>query len=262
MRSPRALLALLAVAALALAACGGDDGGDADASTDGAELTALEREYADAVAAQFAENEGDEDELQLTKAEAECMAVAMMSVLGAEVFVDNGVTPEDLAESDGPGEALGSGVIAQDDAEAVVDRWLACADITGQMAELLNDDLDLDREGVECMKEQIEETNFVRDMFVLTLTSGDDEPPAFMSRVTTLMETCAGDSIAESFAESIKGSGLSDAQAECVADHVLGKLGFEGLAAAAEGGTGGSAVAQVTMEAFVACDVPMSDLSG
>src|SRR5690606_38681151 len=133
MRAHRPLIAtLLTVAVLGLAACGGDDGGSDEASTDGVELTALEREYADVLVTEFADD-SDPDDLAVSDGEAECMAVAMMANLGSDIFEDNGVEPEDFAGDEGPGELLGAGVISEENASAVVDEWLDCADLTGQL---------------------------------------------------------------------------------------------------------------------------------
>ncbi|MDQ2651143.1 MAG: hypothetical protein M3Z03_16515 [Actinomycetota bacterium] len=275
MRSHRSrFIALLSVAALGLVACGGDDGGSDDASTDGAELTALERQYADVIAAEFADD-SDPDDLAVSADEAECMAVAMMSNLGADVFKENGVEPEDFGDDEGPGELLGAGVISEDDASAVVDEWLDCADLTGQLAAQMNEDFELDAGGLECLEREMEDSGFVHETLVLTFTSDEEEPPAsFIGQVTSLLETCSAESdgpnpVVRSMAESLEGSGLSAEAANCLAQRLLDEIGLEGMVELSEAGDFSDQSAEIQAEfgqvmvaAAAACDVPLSDLAG
>jgi hypothetical protein len=119
MRAPLAR-SFAAVALLAGAACGGDDGGTQQA-------------YADAWAATLTD---DDNGFSVTEDEAECMSTAMMDELGAELFEKAEVEPADIrGDSDSPGEVLGAGVISDAQADAILDEWEGCADLASSLAE-------------------------------------------------------------------------------------------------------------------------------
>src|ERR671913_945666 len=116
MRS-RLLSPVILCSVLALGACG-SDGGEEGLDED-------EQAYADAWSATLAD--GDEDDIQLTEGEADCMGDAVMAELGVEPFEEAGVEADEINQDgdddDSPGEVLGDGVVSEDQANAVLDVW-------------------------------------------------------------------------------------------------------------------------------------------
>jgi|LauGreDrversion4_2_1035121.scaffolds.fasta_scaffold495730_2 hypothetical protein len=76
--------------AVAIAACGG--GSDSSGSD------IAKQEYIDAITAGL-ENDGSEDTQSFTTAESTCIAEEVVNVIGVDAFVEEQITPEDLAEN-------------------------------------------------------------------------------------------------------------------------------------------------------------------
>jgi hypothetical protein len=254
---------LLALGAGA-AACSSDSG-------DG--LSAREQEFADAFAEDLAD---DDDGLGVAEDEGICMADAIMVELGAEPFDDAGVEPEDLQDSDeSPGELLGSGVVSDDQADAIGERWADCADVEAVLAASLGADLDLADDAIDCLAEGMREGDVGEEFVRISFTVDDPEVSDDVVRdLVALADECSGeeggplvDSLAESFAAD---GSLDEAEARCVAQGVIDIIGVDRLLeVTAESGEFEGASPEIQQEmtravldATVECGIPLDRLSG
>jgi hypothetical protein len=274
-------LLMSAVLLVGAAACGGGDDG----------LSERAQEWADA----WAESLRDDTEgASYGRADAQCMAEAMMTELGTDLFDDAGVEPADIdpgADSKAPGELLGDGAITGAQADAILEAWDDCTDLDAALAEGIASSTDLDDEGVQCIEDGLRDSTLTHDGYRATFTSADAEPPQeVVAGLTALLSDCGADlgggtdggdggtdgggtsgllvdSIAASLAE---GGTLDDDQAHCLAQEIVDTIGFDRLMELGlEGGNFEDAdpavqqeMAAAVLDAATACDVPLSDLGG
>lgn len=279
MRHRWSVLVLVPALVLGAAACGDDDD---DGAGDGGdvELTSAEQAFADAWAGTLSDSDGDGPSFD--EDEAQCMGDAMMAEIGTEPFDDAGVAPEDIDaasdEDESPGEVLGTGVITDAQADAILEAWGGCADLNAAFVELVAADTDLDDDALQCIVDGVEGDDLVAEGFKASLTNDDGEPPReVITALVTLMGTCGGDGqgqggvIVDSIAESLASDGSLDAeQAQCVAQAMVDEIGLDRLLELGlSGGDFENAGAEVQQEmasavlgAAEACDVPLSSFGG
>ena len=226
MRTPRAVtVALVAtlVGSLVLAACGGGDDG----------LSTEEQRYADAFARDFAD--GD-DGLALDDHESQCVGEAIMRELGTTPFKEAEVEPADLAGDESPGELLGSGVVSDEQADEIAERWKGCADMAKAFAGEASSQFGLDDDGVACFEDQLRDSEVLDDYLRVSFTSSDAaDGRNVLNQIVGLVQQCSAqggsggvlvDAIAASLAE---GGKLTPDEATCVAQHVVDEVGADQL---------------------------------
>ena len=207
------------------------------------------------------------------------MGEAVMAELGVEPFEEAGVEADEINEDgeddDSPGEVLGSGVVSDSQADAVLDAWSQSADLSAALAGSLATEFDLDDDARECVAQGIDDQDLARDGYRASFTTDGDTPPAdVLQDLLTVVEGCGGgagaeealtESIAESFAED---GTLTAEQATCLAQSVVDDLGTDRLL---EVGSGDFEDASPEMQAELGealaaaaavCDVPLNALGG
>lgn len=276
----RSALAVLLCTSFALVACGGDDGGGSAGGGDG--LSDAEQEYADAWAGTL--EDGDETSVQVTSDEAACMGEAIMAELGLAPFEEAGVEAADINqdgdEDDSPGEVLGTGVVSEAQADAILDEWEDCADLAEAFAASLAVELELDDDAAQCVEEGLADGDLVRDGYRASFVTDEDEPPAdVIQALLAVVDECTGGSegggsvssaLVTSIAEGLAaGSDLTDAEAECLAEGIIAEVGQERLLEVSADGSFENAPADVQAEIGQAvivaagdCDIPLADLGG
>jgi hypothetical protein len=153
MRGRSLALALLVAAGPAVGACS-DDGGDGNAQP-----------YIDALTESFLDSE--EGEFAPTEEQAECMAEKTVDAIGADTLEDEGITPEDVVDSDGP-EDLGL-ELSEDQATEAARAFFDC-DLSFAEAFAGADAAD---EAVECIDENLDEDRMVEA--IAAQYQGDEE---------------------------------------------------------------------------------------
>lgn len=220
-RSSRAAV-LLALAALVVAACSDDEG-----------LSKEEQEYADVISADMT---NDEEGMDVTEEEADCMAEAVMGELGAEPFKENDVEPKDLEGDETPGQLLGEGVVSDDQATTIADAWGECSDLPKALSASLTESMELEDEAAQCVEEGLGDGDIVRD-YLKAFFTNESEPspsdPGFAALLDLVTECTAGEDgsgglIVDGIAESLAASGaVSEEQAQCVAQSIVDEIGAD-----------------------------------
>ena len=268
MRARSLVLVLVSCSAVAMGSCGDDGGGDG--------LSDEEQTYADAWAATLAD--ADEEDLQFTDEEAACLGDAIMAELGVEPFEEAGVEADEInrdgEDDDSPGEVLGAGVVSESQADAVLDAWSECADLSAALAGSLATEFDLDDDARECVAQGIEDQDLARNGYRASFTTDDDRPPDdVLQDLLAVVEDCGGTisaALTESIADAISADGtLTPEQATCVAQGVVDGLGPDRLLELSASGDFEDASPEVQAElgealaaAAGACDVPPDALGG
>lgn len=244
----RNMLVGASVLALGLGACGGDDGGGAQAS----------EEYLDALAeSMMASDDGDEP-LTTDEDEARCAAERMTEEVGQERLEDAGMTIEALGEAD----PLGDGVdLTEAESRQVVDAILECVDLGASMAGSFTPGDGIPAGATDCLGERFERSDEFRDFLALSLREGDDAapPPDFADLFSDALFDCID--FGEIFAAGL-GAELTDDEIACLDDAIRDSEELRDLMAAEIAGDGGSG--DVPPEVFdVVFDcVPASKLGG
>jgi hypothetical protein len=274
MRASRTLpILLLSVVSLGLAACGGDDG--EGASTDGAQLTAAEQRYADALAADL---QDDEDGFGVTASEAACMGDAILEVLGTAPFEEAGIEPDDFSGDESPGELLGTGTVSDADASSIADAWEDCTDLALAFATAASSDFDLDDEGIDCFADGLRGSDALTSIVEQTFTSAEEDPGGeVLTEIVGLVQECSvgeggeGGLLVQSIADSIQqDSGLSRDDATCIAQHAVDSIGADRLVELSSGTDDfedapaevQNEMAEAIVDAAAACGVPIASLGG
>lgn len=168
------LTALLATAALVLAACSSGGGGGASVSDEG-------RPYAEALAASMKNN--DEDEIQLTDDQADCLAGRMVNTIGVDEFEKAGVEPDELRQDDSPLEGID---LNEKQANAIYEAFGNCGvDLRAQMMQSFADE-DVSPEVAECLDNALTD-DVLRTIMIAALQDIDEESPEAMAAIGPLM---------------------------------------------------------------------------
>jgi hypothetical protein len=128
-------LSILLVAG-GLAACSDDGGSDEDAQP-----------FVDALVTSLQDEEG----LGATDEQAECIAEQAIDTIGVDTLEEEGVTPEDVAESDGPEELVD---LSESEAREIAEAFIDCdfdfasafsgPDASAELVDCVEDNLDDD----------------------------------------------------------------------------------------------------------------------
>lgn len=180
------LLAALTALALFFAACGDDDdateAGDAAADvTEEGTSSGEPSEYSDAVV----EVLSAEGEIPFEDEDVECLAIAFIDVVGGpDALREAGVTPEDIADSDGPGDV--EGIELPDDVnEQFVDAFESCdIDLTELILQFFQGAPD---EVLDCVRENIDR-EALRELIAAGITDAETDAE---SRVEESVSSCA-----------------------------------------------------------------------
>ena len=261
----RRTLAPLLIAVLVLGACS-DDGGES--------LTAAEQGYADA----FAKDLADEDDgFGVSPSQGECIGDAIMRVLGAEVFDEAGVEPEDLGGSESPGVLLGEGTVTDEEAADIVRAWNGCVDLVHEFAVRSGDRFDLDEDGLECYEEALEDNDILDEYLEVLFQEADPKAGySVLQRILGLVQGCTtspegkGGVLVESIAASLTANNtLNLVKARCVAQELVDLLGVDRLIALTGNGDlssvppeGQEEFAQAIVTATSTCGVPLDQVGG
>jgi hypothetical protein len=177
----RRVVSGFAVIGLALAACGGGDGGDSGSSKG--------KEYVDAIMATFE----SEEEMPIPEDDARCVAEGMVDTIGVDELEAAGVTPDDIRSASDEGGPLADFKPTETQADEMVDTMFRCVDFGDVFASSLAADEsapDIPADKVECLGDAMEQSDTfrtsLRNEFLGVETSGDDESAAFVE----LFEQC------------------------------------------------------------------------
>jgi hypothetical protein len=161
----RRLLVTAGVVALAVAAgCGGGSSGGEEA-------------YAAAIADSMRASMADE--LPVSEGDAQCVGEGVVNVVGVEPFEEAGLTPEDIRQD--PERDLDELITdpTPEQAEGLVDVIFECVDMgalfaAGFQASAAEDDVQVPQEKVECIGENFERNDRLRDLFARSIFEGSD----------------------------------------------------------------------------------------
>jgi hypothetical protein len=155
-----AVIALVVPLSLLAAACGDSKGGD---------LTAEEQEFADSISVGLTRGEAGID---APADDVDCMAEAVVTEIGLEVFTDADLEPEDFETEASPGELLGEGTVSDEDAVSVIDEWQDCTDLPKALASSSFTD---DPDGAECFADALDD-ELLDVVLVPAFTTEDGAP--------------------------------------------------------------------------------------
>lgn len=258
-RSSRTALLLALVALVSTAACSDDEG-----------LSKEEQEYADVIAADMID---DEDGMDVTEEEADCMAEAVMGELGTDPFEENDVEPKDLEGDETPGQLLGEGTVSDDQASTIADAWGECSDLPKALTASLADSMQLEDDAAQCVEEGLGEGDIVSDYLKTFFTSESEPTPsdpefkALLDLVTecTADEDGSGGLVVDGIAQSLAADGtLTEEQAQCMAQSIVDEIGADAiLAASADPSPELEAqMNQAVMTAAEGCGVSQEQMAG
>ncbi|MDE0802457.1 MAG: hypothetical protein OSA99_03950 [Acidimicrobiales bacterium] len=219
----RRILLVLLASLLGIAACGGDDGPGLD-------------EYADALATAILADD-DDDALETTEEEAQCIGDATAPIIGLENLEATG-TPEEvetLAEDDLSAFDLSDGAITD-----VVNATLECVD--GIVAQLIEDIDTGSEEADDCLAETLEPSDLAP--LLATGLQGEDVSEEDAQALVQIVAECTpgsqdDDSADEraqyqgALAELIfdDGSEVSEEEAACIASDAIDIVGRDRIVA-------------------------------
>lgn len=161
MRGPALALSILLLGAAA--GCSDDDGGDA-------------QPYIDALQEAFLEDE--EEAFRPTEEQAGCFAERTIEAIGVDTIEEAEVTPEELAESDGPAEA---GIeLSEEQAREAAQAFTGCGlSLAGAFA-----GEDADDQLVDCVDENLDE-DLVVDAFTASYLGNESESDDLFEQLFT-----------------------------------------------------------------------------
>jgi hypothetical protein len=182
------MVVMIAVGALALAACGGDDDDDAGG---GGDVSAEEQPYVDAMVTSF--TSGDAGELTMTEDQANCVAPRWIDTLDVAALEAAGVEPDDIG-SDSSMD-LSDLELSEDQGGDLYDAFGACdVDVKDLFINSLAEGSELSDEDRDCLDENFDD-DLLRRVMVVSLTEGDDGLDGdedLMSDVFAVFAECPG----------------------------------------------------------------------
>jgi hypothetical protein len=172
---------MVGLVAAALAGCGGDD--DDTSGEDAGEA----RPYVDALIANL--TMVGEGQLELTQAQAGCVAPRWIEVMDIDRLSAAGVTPSSLADEG----SLSVLQLSDEDAERMYEAFLACeVDVRQSFVDSLAAEAELSDDDARCLGEQIED-DLVRRFFITSLhedEQGSAEDDQNFEDVETALAAC------------------------------------------------------------------------
>ncbi len=168
------LALLLALVGVTVAGCSDDDGGNA-------------APYVEALSESMQESD-DENDFPLEADDADCVAERTIDAFGADFLEENDITPEDVAESDGPQDfdVEVSEEQARNAAEAFEGCDLPLAEI---FAEIFAGEAPSD-EAVACVDENLDTDAFVEALTQEYLGNADESEEISEEAFTPIQEEC------------------------------------------------------------------------
>ena len=198
----RAFIAAVALG-FAVAACGDD--GEADAQP-----------YIDAVSADL-QDPDDDDSPGLDEETAECLATALVDVVGADRLEEDDIDPDDLADAESLDDL---DITLDDDAQEQLADGIVDCDVETAIVEAAIDEIgaDVPSGTTECLSDAIDDDAF-SELMVASVVDGSDVG------ADTLLRAFADcpDALAELVAAGIEaelGAQLSSDAIECIASHI------------------------------------------
>ncbi len=165
------LALLLALVGVTVAGCS-DDGGGGDAAP-----------YVEALTESLQEG-ADEDDFPLEDDDAECVAERTIDAFGADFLEENGVSPEDVAESDGPQDFDVD--VSEEQARNAAEAFEVC-DLP--IAEVFAGEGASD-EAIACVDENIDLDVFVEALTQEYLGNAEESDEIFLESFTAIQEEC------------------------------------------------------------------------
>lgn len=151
------------LAAGGVAACGDDGGGGASADA---------QPYVDALVESLLEDQ--DDEFGYDEDEAECIAEKAIDTIGVDTLEEEGITPEDVAASDGPDELVD---LSSSQARRIAEAFPDCGvDFAALFA------ADAPEEARGCVEDNLDEDALI-DAFALSLQGDDEAADAALSDI-------------------------------------------------------------------------------
>jgi hypothetical protein len=185
---------IMAASLLFLVACGGDDdessddGGGTTTTTEAEGSSGESNEYVEVLAQSMVEGQ---DEIALDEETANCVATAVVDLVGADALEDAGVTPEDLAAAEGFGDL---DVELPDDAADQLGGTIGdCEGVAEPLRPLLLESfvaglgVELEPEATTCLEENIDDEG-VGNALAAVFVDGSDE--GFQTVVTDAVLAC------------------------------------------------------------------------
>jgi hypothetical protein len=165
------IAALLGATVLVLGAC---SSGDDDAGTDGTvtrgSAPAGAQPYIDSLVAGF--TTGEDEDLQLTQEQAECVAPRWIDTIGVDRITEAGIAPEDIG-ADGNSELSELG-LSEDEGNELYQAFGTCGvDLEQAFVDGIAMSGDLPPDVAACLEEQFDDDTLQRIM-VITITKGED----------------------------------------------------------------------------------------
>jgi hypothetical protein len=177
---------LVAAGIVAVAVVSGCGGGGGSEDTEAA--------YAAAIGESMRASAGDE--FPVSESEARCVGDGFVNIVGVETFEDAGISPDDIRQD--PDRDLDE-LIADptpEQADDLVDVIFECVDIgavfaAGFEASAAEDDVQIPQDKVECIAQNFERNERLRDLFATSILEGSD--PDFDEGGAELLGEILGD---------------------------------------------------------------------
>lgn len=179
---------IAAAALLLLTACGGDDNDEGGSDTTDSETTESggdSNAYVEALAASM--GEGENDDIVLEEETANCVATAVVDLVGVDALEEAGISPEELADGDSYADF---DVELPADAAAQLGQSMGECEIAEAMRPIVVDQLaaeagaELPSEATTCLEENIDNQ-----------AAADALAPAFIDGSQAGIETMVGDAL-------------------------------------------------------------------
>lgn len=137
----------------------------------------------------------DDDSFPVTEAQARCVGESWVNIFDPERLAAAGISPEDIASDSDDDNDLADLGLSESEAGGLVDTFGDCGiDLTKAMVDSIGEDQTLTAEDRACLEGAFNE-DFLRRLFVITLTQGDDaveEDPQLMGEMMGALFACPG----------------------------------------------------------------------
>jgi hypothetical protein len=164
------IAALLGAAVLVLGACSGDDDAASEGTVTTGSAPAEAEPYIDSLVAGF--TTGEDEDLQLTQEQAECVAPRWVNTIGMERITEAGIAPEDIG-ADGNSELSELG-LSEAEGNELFDAFGACdVDLQQAFVDGIAASGDLPEDVSACLDEHFD-ADTLRRIMVITITKGED----------------------------------------------------------------------------------------
>jgi hypothetical protein len=176
----RRALVLIIATAVAVAACGSEDGDeaadDSPASVDEAADTPIGQAIADEMMT------GAEGDLVATEEQARCASGTIVDGIGEDRLAELGITPDSVG-------GLGAVDFTDDEIDVVVDAVYDCADVREQLAAELA--ADFGDEAADCLADQLDE-DFMKGLLRTNFddTASDEAAAEFFQQFLDIAAEC------------------------------------------------------------------------